>query len=154
MNTSLLPLKAFKFWPMLSTHANWQWGFFSVLHLLTGIRIWAVFTWFIDVGLSWLGFENTPSACGANTLTDCPTAAAIFFWKFMLMPESMEISLSCHTSHDSGIWRTDPFSRDKPGVLRTFSTRVPTEHGLYVHYSKGCLLNILLQFCKCSKPLN
>ena len=34
METSPLPVKGCKFWPMLDTHGHEQWGFFSVPHIL------------------------------------------------------------------------------------------------------------------------
>ena len=34
METSPLPVKCCKFWPMLGTHGQVQWGFFSVPHLM------------------------------------------------------------------------------------------------------------------------
>ena len=34
LETSRLPVKGCKFWPMLGTHGHEQWGFFSVPHLL------------------------------------------------------------------------------------------------------------------------
>ena len=91
MDTSQLPVKGCKFWPML---AIGQWGFFSVPHLLwhrasvyNGNR-WSLRTcdthtycWAMELLLPDFatkvcrGWDTQPSACEAIALTDCPTTA-------------------------------------------------------------------------------
>ena len=75
METSPLPVKGYKFWPMLDTHCHWVVRFLSVPHLLwhgTSIynyHLWgpvtltafgsgAVTTCFCNLGMPWLGFEH------------------------------------------------------------------------------------------------
>ena len=96
MQTSPLPVKGCKFWHnfMLGSNNHWAVSVFSMSHLLwNGTSFIMVISWhspsrafkrkdvntcFKDLGLSRLGFEHLISACGANTLIDCATAAAFY----------------------------------------------------------------------------
>ena len=93
METSPLPMKGWKFLPMLGTHGHW---FFSVQHLLwhgasvcnghlRGLVTLTPIAELLAVELSlpvfttkvYRGWDSNtqPSACVANTLTHCTTAA-------------------------------------------------------------------------------
>ena len=101
--TSPLPVKGCKFWPLLGTHSHWT-EFFSVPHLLwngasvqNGYLRGPVTLTLIAEGLAvelslpvfatyvCRGWDSNtqPSACGANALTHCATTAAISFEKNM-----------------------------------------------------------------------
>ena len=92
MEKSPLPVKGCKFWPMplssegsLACHTYFNTGhpFIMVIsedpwhsHLYCQTFSSGAFTtYFYDLSLSRLEFEHQPFACGANTLTDCATAA-------------------------------------------------------------------------------
>ena len=59
METSPLPVKGCKIWPMLGNYGHWAVRVLTFIsHLLPSVWIGAVTTCFNDLGLSWLGFES------------------------------------------------------------------------------------------------
>ena len=118
METSTLPVRGCKFWPILGTQDHWvrrvlKCATHTVIRIILlkwssprtrdthiycrAFNSGAVTTYFFDLVLSRLGFQ--PSFCGANALTHCTTAAVVFtsFW-----PKTMTAQCIC-PSPGSGI---------------------------------------------------
>ena len=91
LEMSPLSMKGCIFWPMLGTYGHWAVRvLYSLPHLLrhgSSPRIHDIYTYsrlfgcgavktcFNDLGLSRLGLNSQPYACGANTINHCTTAA-------------------------------------------------------------------------------
>ena len=121
MDTSPLPVKGCRFWPMLDTHGHWAvfikvppllwhgasiynghlWGPVTLTPIALRLAVELSLPVFYDLGrLSLLGFEfeHQPSACGANALTHCATAAVyscLYIYIDLLIFPYMYISISC-----------------------------------------------------------
>ena len=92
LETPSLPMKGWKFWPMLGTYGYWlmrhlvtreTWSSARTIDTHSCSRAFGIrdlTTCFIDLGLSYV----QPSACGANALTDCATAVAAEIQSFRL----------------------------------------------------------------------
>ena len=90
METSPLPVKGCKFWPMLVTYSHWAVRVFSVPHLLWyGMMIISEDLWHSHLRRAFgrgavttcrgLDLNSQHSACGANAQTHCTTVAANLF---------------------------------------------------------------------------